>query len=382
MLNHGSFGACPQAVLQQQQWLRTEMEEEPVRFFTRQMQPLLDESRRALAELVGADAGDLVFVRNVTEGVNSVLRSLTFHPGDELLITNHAYNACRNVVEYVAGRTGAKVVVASIPAPVESPQQVIAAVTDKATSQTRLAVVDHLTSPTGVIFPVEEIVHQLHDAGVDTLVDGAHAPGVVSLSLRRIRPAYYVGACHKWLCAPKGAAFLYVRTDRQSRIQPAVISHGLNVSRPGRSRFQDAFDWSGTDDPTPWLCVGEAIRFLSTLSPEGIEGLMKRNHQLAMQARRMLCATLGLRPVCPEEMVGSLAAIHLPDDLPTAPPLDTSTTPTPTHRLSTDLLEQYGIEVPVYHWPSAPQKLLRISAQAYNSLPQYEQLARALARLL
>lgn len=382
MLNHGSFGACPRAVLERQRQLRAQMEREPVRFFTRQMQPLLDEARRGLAALIGADPADVVFVRNATTGVNSVLRSLRFRPGDELLLTNHDYNACRNAVRFVAGRAGAKVLVASVPLPVESTRQVIDAVMSRVTERTRLAVIDHVTSPTAVVFPIEEIVGELKQRNVDTLVDGAHAPGMIALDVVRIGAAYYTGNCHKWLCAPKGAGFLHVRPDRQEGIQPAVISHGLNTPRPGYTRFQDAFDWVGTDDPTPWLCVGEAIRFLETLTSGGIEELMRRNHQLVLGGRQTLCESLGLSPTCPEGMTGSLAAFRLPDDADPAAALDKSTAISPVHRLQVELFERFGIEVPVYHWPAPPQKLLRISAQAYNSPAQYAQLAEALGSLL
>jgi isopenicillin-N epimerase len=382
LLNHGAFGACPRAVLELQQRLRAEMEREPVGFFLRRVQPLLDESRRTLAALVGADPADLVFVRNATTGINSVLRSLEFQPGDELLVTDHGYNACRNAVRYVAQRSGARVVVASLPLSVESPRQVVDAVIARVTGRTRLAVIDHVTSPTAVVFPIQELVRQLHERNVDTLVDGAHAPGMIPLDLGRIGAAYYAGNCHKWLCAPKGAGFLHVRPDRQREIQPAVISHGFNTPRPGYTRFQDAFDWPGTDDPTPWLCVGEAIRFLESLTGGGMEGLMQRNHQLVLEGRRTLCEALDLSPTCPEEMIGSIAAFCLPDDTDAAAALDASTAITPTHRWQLALLDRFGIQVPVYHWPAAPRKLLRISAQAYNSPAQYEQLAAALTSLL
>lgn len=382
MLNHGSFGACPRAVLEVQQRLRAEMEREPVRFFFRQMQPLLDESRRVLAGLIGADPADLVFVRNATTGVNSVLRSLPFRPGDELLLTDHDYNACRNAVRFAAERAGATVVVAPITLPVESPRQVVDAVISRVSRHTRLAVIDHVTSPTAVVFPIEEIVAQLKQRDIETLVDGAHAPSMVPLDVGRIGAAYYTGNCHKWLCAPKGAGFLHVRRDRQQEVQPAVISHGFNTPRPGHTRLQDAFDWVGTDDPTPWLCVGEAIRFLDTLSGGGIEGLMRQNRRLVLDGRRRLCELGELSPTCPEEMTGSMAALRLPDDADPAGALDTSTAIAPVHRLQVELLERFGIEVPVYHWPAAPHKLLRISAQAYNSPAQYEQLAAALGSLL
>jgi len=380
MLNHGSFGACPRTVLARQHRLRRQMEREPVRFLTRELEPLLDQSREALAGLLGAHAADLVFVRNATTGVSAVLRSLRFAAGDELLVTNHAYNACRNALDYVAGQSGASVVVAGVPMPLSSPQQVVDAVVRHVTPRTRLAMLDHVTSPTALVFPLESLVRQLADCGVDTLVDGAHAPGMIPLDLTRLGAAYYAGNCHKWLCAPKGAGFLYVRPDRQDGIQPPVISHGFNTRRPGRSRLHDAFDWPGTDDFTPWVCVGEAIRFLSGIEG-GIEGLMRRNHELALLGRRILCDAVGTPSPCPEEMLGSMAAVPLPDD-PDPAAMDGAAAPTPAYRLQTQLLEECSVEVPVYYWPAAPRRLLRISAQAYNTPEQYRQLAAALPGLL
>ena len=376
MLNHGSFGACPIEVLEVQQRLRRMMEAEPVRFFLREMPPLLDQSRQMLAQWIGARTEDLVFVANATAGVNSVLRSLRFEPGDELLTTGHSYNACGNVARYVAQRAGARLVVVDVPLPVDSPQQVIDAVLAQVTDRTRIAMLDHVTSPTAIIFPVEELVRRLSDLGVDTLVDGAHAPGMVPLDLARIGAAYYTGNCHKWLCSPKGAGFLHVRRDRQEAIQPPIISHGFNQSRPGYTRFQDAFDWPGTADPTPWLCVGHAIGLLDRMVDGGLPELMRRNQQLALAVRGMLCERLHLRAVCSEEMIGAMAAVQLPED--TRPSDD----PILGHRLSRQLLDDFGIEVPVFYWPGPPRALLRISAQAYNHRAQYEQLTEALATLL
>jgi isopenicillin-N epimerase len=216
---------------------------------------------------------------------------------------------------------------------------------------------------------------------VDTLVDGAHAPGMLPLDLKRLDAAYYVGNAHKWLCAPKGAGFLYVRADRQEGLQPPVISHGYNQSRSGYSRFQDAFDWQGTDDPTAWLCISEAIRFLTRLLASGLKGLIERNHELAVAARRMLCERLPLRPTCPEQMLGSMAAMTLPADAKGGLAPEPAA-PASAPRLGSELLERFGIEVPVYYWPATPQAILRISAQAYNSLGQYTRLADALKELL
>ena len=355
---------------------------EPVQFFVREMQPLLDESRECLSRVIGCEAANLVFVSNATAGVNSVLRSLRFRRGDQIVVTDHGYNACRNVAVHVAERDGAEVVVAPLPLVVDDPRQIVDAVLARVTERTRIALVDHVTSPTALVLPIEEIVRELNGRGIDTLVDGAHAPGMVPVDIARIGAAYYTGNCHKWLCSPKGAGFLYARPDRQAGLQPTIISHGFNTSRPGRSRFHDHFDWIGTMDYSPWLSVGEAIRFISTLVEGGFEGLMRRNHELAVAARRLICGRLGLTPIGNEEMLGAMAAIHLPDDADPAAALDHTTTPGPSHRLGRVLWEQYHIEVPVFHFPAAPKKLLRISAQAYNSLEQYEYLADALARLL
>lgn len=381
-LNHGSFGACPLDVLDRQREIQTLLEREPVDFLVRRMTPLLDESRDTLAELIGADPADVVFVQNATAGVNAVLRSLKFQPGDEILVTAHDYNACRNVVRFVAGQTGAVVVEAELPLPVDSPGQVVDAVLTRATPRTRLALLDHITSPTALIFPIAELVAELNRRGIDTLIDGAHAPGMTPLDMKRLGATYYTGNCHKWLCAPKGAGFLHVRSDRQADIQPPIISHGWNRPRPGYSPFQDAFDWPGTLDPSPWLCVGEAIRFVSRLMPGGLAALMERNHALAMLGRRILCQRLGLVPVGQEPMLGSMAAVILPQALALRH-LGSQRPDVPDNvGLHDELLNRHNIEAPTYCWPAAPQTILRISAQAYNEAAHYERLAAALEQML
>ncbi|HUF93187.1 MAG TPA: aminotransferase class V-fold PLP-dependent enzyme [Candidatus Limnocylindria bacterium] len=375
-LNHGSFGACPIEVLRYQAALRAEMEANPVRFLVRELDERLEAARGALAGFVGAEGDDLAFVVNATSGVNAVLRSLDFAPGDELLTTDHAYNACRNALDFVARRAGVTVVVATLPFPVPSAAAVVEAVMAKVTARTRLALIDHVTSATALVLPIERLVAALGARGVDVLVDGAHAPGMVDLDLGALGAAYYSGNCHKWLCAPKGAAFLWVRRDRQAGVRPLTISHGANVTRPGRSRFRLEFDWTGTDDPTPWLTVPAAIEYLGSLVPGGWPALRARNRDLALEARRLLCEAAGTAPPCPDEMVGSIASVRLPDGLtkdigwrrPDA--------------LQGRLYESWGIEVPVMSWPAPPQRLIRISAQLYNRHEHYVRLAEALRKEL
>jgi isopenicillin-N epimerase len=371
-LNHGSFGACPSAILDAQQELRARMERQPVLFLSRELEALLDEARGALATFVDADPDDLAFVPNATTGVNTVVRSLTLARGDELLTTDHAYNACRNALRAME-RVGVRVVTASVPWPSVTASQVVDAVLGAVTERTRLALIDHVTSPTGLIFPVEALVRALEQRGVDTLVDGAHAPGMLPLSIRRIGAAYYTGNCHKWLCTPKGSAFLHVRRDRQDRILPLAISHGFNSNRTDRSRFRLLFDWGGTDDPTPFLCIPHAIRFLGSLLPGGWPELMKRNRTLALEGRAVLCEALRIPEPAPAEMIGSLAAVPLPDSRGPAPEPGSLYDP-----LQRTLYERHRIEVPVFTFPEHPRRLVRISAQLYNSRGQVELLARAL----
>jgi isopenicillin-N epimerase len=232
-----------------------------------------------------------------------------------------------------------------------------------------------VTSPTGIVFPIERLVAALAARGVDALVDGAPAPGMVPLDLVALGAAYYTGNAHKWLCAPKGAAFLYVRPDRQAEIRPLSISHGANSPRTDRSRFRLEFDWSGTDDPSAYLCVPDSIRYLGALVPGGWPELMARNHRLACAARRRLGDALGIAPPSPEAMLGALASVPLPD----AP---SSVRPPQRDPLHLALFDRFRIEVPVMAWPAPPRRLLRVSAQLYNTEADYDRLGAALRELL
>ncbi len=373
-LNHGSFGACPLAILEAQRKYRDQLEREPVRFFVRELELLLDQAREALSRFVGADPQDLVFVPNATTGVNVVLRSLRFSPGDELLITDHAYPACRNSLDYAAERSGTKVVVARLSFPVSSEGVAINSVLSRVTQRTRLAMLDHVTSVTAMVLPVTRLVSELSLLGVDTLVDGAHAPGMVPLDLRSLNAAYYTGNCHKWLCSPKGAAFLHVRRDKQSEIVPLTISHGQSSRRADRSRFRLQFDVNATVDPSPFLCVPDSIAFLEKLLDGGWKALMARNRNAVLAARDTLCRSLQLPKPVPDSMIGSMAAFPLP-------PIDGggAAAPNDLDPLQDELFKRFRIELPVWSGPN-PVRSFRISAQLYNIAKQYEFLAEALGQ--
>jgi len=375
-LNHGSFGACPREVLEHQAALRAEMEAEPVRFLSRELDGRLDQARAALGAFLGADPDDLGFVPNATSGVNAVLRSHAFAAGDELLTTDHAYNACRNALEYVAERMGARVIVVPVPFPVASPEAIIDGVLARVTPRTRLALLDHVTSPTGIVLPIARLCAELGARGVEVLVDGAHAPGMVPLDLATLGATYYSGNCHKWLCAPKGSAFLWVRAERRAEVRPLTISHGANRKKPGRSRFRMEFDWTGTADPTAWLTVPAAIACVGGMLPGGWPAVMARNHALAVEARRLLCAAAGTPPACPDTMLGSLASVILPAGATTDV---VWSRPDP---LQGCLFDHWHIEVPVMSWPAPPRRLIRVSAQLYNAREQFAQLAEALGKEL
>lgn len=366
-LNHGSYGATPIAVLAKQDEIRTRLEREPVRFMNRELQPLLDTARAELAQFVGAEPADLVFVPNATAGVNAVLRSLDLDQHDELLVTDQEYNASRNVLDYVAGLEGAKVVVAEIPFPIASPDVVVERVLEKITDRTRLVLIDHIVSQTALINPVARIIAELRARHIDVLVDGAHAPGQVPLDLRELGATYYTANLHKWVCAPKGAAFLYAKSNRRIGLRPTSISHGANATRTDRSRFHLEFDWTGTFDPSAWLCVPEAIRYIGSIVEGGWPEVMRRNRELALRARDLLCARLQIEHPAPDEMIGSMAAIPVPDG---------------SFEELQDLLFAQNIEVPAMPWPRHPKRLLRISAQLYNEIGDYERLADVLLRVL
>ena len=375
-LNHGSFGACPDFVIKEQRMWQDLMEKEPVQFFEELMPDLLAKSRTALGEFLSCDANDLAFVSNATSGVNTILRSLQFEQGDEILVPNHAYQACRNTIDFVASRWGARVVEVAIPFPIDGPQVVIDLMKSACSERTKLVMIDTVTSPTGLRMPFEELTAFFEGKGVEVLLDAAHGIGMIPLNLEKLGASYVTSNCHKWLCAPKGSAFLYVRSDKQSKIQPLTISHGHSFPLGDTTRFRHEFDWTGTQDISGWCAIPAVIEGMAELVDGGWEAIMQHNHDLAIKGRDILCGSLGIEQPCPNEMIACISTIQLPGEIPAKEKMHE---PDPLHHV---LSEIYNIQVPVWSWPSPEGRYLRISAQLYNSVEQYELLADALVNEL
>ncbi len=358
-LNHGSFGATPREVLAVQSDLRQQLESQPVRFMSRELPQRLAQAASALARFVGALPADLVFVENATAGCNAVLGSLHLKPGDEVLITDHIYPAVRNALRHVCAQSGALLVEAVLPFPVGGPQEVLDAVIAKLSSCTRLVVLDLITSPTATILPVAEITRAAKAAGAQVLVDAAHAPGHIDFDVATLGADWVTGNAHKWLFAPKGAAFLWADPQVQSDLHPPVISHGYGKG------FQTEFAWIGTRDPSAWLAVPAAIDFYRRI---GDRAIRTHNRDLARRAAELLVERFATLAASPAAMRGAMATVALPGSLPGD--IDTA------KALNVRLWERHRIEVPIFAF--AGRLWVRISAQVYNELSDYERLAEAL----
>ncbi|MGH8916087.1 MAG: aminotransferase class V-fold PLP-dependent enzyme [Acidimicrobiia bacterium] len=371
-LNHGSFGAVLEEAMERQSEWRARFEENPTRFVARDLPSAMERAREAVAGFVGADPAGIAPVRNATTGIASAVRSMEpmLEPGDQLLTTAHDYNAIRQILDFTGRRTGAEVVVAAVPFPIEAPSQVTDAVLDSVTSRTKLALIDHITSPTALVYPIESIVGAL-EPEIPVIVDGAHGPGQVSLDLDRLGASWYTGNLHKWVCAPKGSAFLRTRSDRLEMTVPTVISHGYNapVDEP-EDRYALLFDWLGTDDFSAWAVIPDVLSLVGGLEAGGWEAVMKHNHELALDGRRIVAEAVGTDLPAPDEMVGAMAAILLHDNPGPDPGGDLSP-------LMGELLDK-GFATIAMNWPRWPHQLLRISAHHYNTVADFRSLAEAL----
>jgi isopenicillin-N epimerase len=364
-LNHGSFGACPRPVFEVYQAWQRELELEPVAFLGRRFPELMADARSRLADYVGADPLDLVYVPNATTGVNIVARSLDLGPGDEVLVTDHIYGACDRTWRFVGGRAGATVRHVSIDLPVTTHEEVVEKVWSAVNERTKLIFLSHITSVTGLVLPVRELCRRAREAGVLCLVDGAHAPGQIDLDVADVGADFYTGNCHKWLCAPKGAAFLHARREVQPLLEPLVVSWGYEAEEPGPSRFVDEHEYTGTRDIAAYLAVPAAIDFQEQHDWPAVR---ERCHELLRETRARLLEMDGFRAIHPDQegWYCQMEAVEIPqcDD----------------DAVKMALFEQYSIEALVRNW--GDRSILRVSIQGYNTRQDVERLLDALPRVL
>ncbi len=358
-LNNGSFGACPSAVLAVQDESRAEMERQPVAFFADVVPVRLRESAARLAAFLGAPADEIVFVENATAGMNAVLRSLAFAPGDEILTTDHVYGAVHQVLMHLERKSGVRIVEAKLPWPARDAAAIVAAVEQALTPRTRLLVIDHIASRSALILPVAELAELARAHGVRVLVDGAHAPGQLALDVPSLGADWVIGNCHKWLFAPKGAAFLWAHAEAQEDLHPAVISHGYGKG------FIAEFDWIGTRDPSAWLAVPAAIAFFESLGPARVRS---RNHALAMAMAETLANAWGTELGASHELFAAMATIRLPGTRPASWEAG--------RELRRRLWTEHRVEVPIM--PVGDALWARISAQIFNVPQDFVRLAKVI----
>ncbi len=369
-LNHGSFGACPRPVFDEYQRWQLALERQPVEFLGRRITRLMAAARAALADYLGAAADEVVYFPNPTTALNVVAHSLRLGPGDEVLATDHEYGALDRTWRFLSRRAGFDYVRRPVALPLTTPAAFADHFWAGVTARTRAIFISHLTSSTALIFPVQEICRRARQAGLLTIVDGAHAPGQLPLDLRALGADVYAGAAHKWLCGPKGSAFLYARPAVQAWLAPLVISWGWESDEPSSSQFVDYHEWQGTRDMAAFLATPAAIRFQAEHAWDQVRA---ECHALVRQARDRINALTGLPPLCPDspEWFRQMAAVRLPLTDTSRPAL---------RAFQARLYDEYRVEVPVYAWNDQP--LMRISVQGYNTQADVDALVAALKVLL
>jgi isopenicillin-N epimerase len=368
-LNHGSYGAVPKKVQTQKEKNSAEIERNPSDFLARRLPALLDNQRQILSQWLNADPDSVALVANATTGVGAVLSSLDWTAGDEIVFHTHGYGWVRQGLANLSRRCGVVVREAAIPWPEVSVGSIVEAFARELSPRTRLLICDHVTSPTALVFPVAKIVALAREASVPVLVDGAHAPGFVPLDLTILDADFYTGNLHKWVCAPRGSAFLSVKPQWRKKIFPQALSYAGGVTNPRRDdSFAGYFSWNGTNDFSSWLSISAALDFNNEL---GWETLFSKRKKLLFEARDFLKHTLGLSNQTPVSDSLQSAMTTLPWPLRSEVVPDVSL----AQALSAELLQSEKIEVPVMCF--ADRIWFRISVQAYNRMSDYEKLARA-----
>jgi isopenicillin-N epimerase len=367
-LNHGSFGATLIPVLEALHDWQLRLEAEPVRFLARDLWRYLAQARQELGSYLNVPPNSLAFIPNATYGVNIVARSIHLNPGDEILGTNHEYGACQKTFEYVCRSTNAHYRIQPISVPANSVENIVDDLWRGVTKKTKLMFISHISSPTAIHLPIAEICRRAREAGILTLIDGAHAPGQINVDLSDIDADYYTGNCHKWMLGPKGSGFLYTKPEWQDMIEPLVVSWGWQADPEFStgSQYLDHLQWMGTDDPSPFLAVPAAIEFMKLNNwPE----IQRRCQQLLFSAVHQLeqhYSTANLSKIG-AQFNQQMAAIELPEHLQ-------------METVKTTLYEKYNIEVYCYQWEG--KNIIRVSIQAYNTVEDIEKLLAALDQII
>jgi isopenicillin-N epimerase len=362
-LNHGSFGATPKVVFQEYQRVQRELENHPVKFLARELEGRLNQARQVLAKYLQATASNLIFVSNVTIAINIVARNLQLGPGDQVLTSDHEYGAMDRLWRFLSKRRGFEYIIRKVPTPVNSQEEIIEAIWRGVTDQTHVIFISHITSPTALRMPVDEICHRAREESILTVIDGAHAPGQIDLELDALGADFYGANLHKWLCAPKGSGFLYAKPEHHETLEPLIVSWGWESEKPGISLLADYHEWQGTRDPAAFLAVPTAIEFQQE---HDWSNLRKGCHQLALAFQVKIAELTGIDPLSSPAFFEQMVSVQLPE--------------VETEVLQSRLYDEYKLEIPVFLWNGVP--LIRISVQGYNTRSDIERAIEAIRNLL
>jgi isopenicillin-N epimerase len=371
-LNHGSFGATPTKVLEKQHQLQLENEASSIEFYIDKLPDLINASKSVLANFVGTSKNNIAFVQNTTTGVNTILNSLATNEGDEWLTTNHAYGACAHAFNHYANKNKCLVNVANINYPITNKFQILESIEKSITPKTTIALIDYVTSASAIIIPIPEIIEMLHSKGIQVIVDAAHCPGMIDINLQQLKPDYLIANCHKWICSPKGSAFIYVAPQHQSMIHPLVISHYNDMAPNSDAHWSNQFMWDGTHDYSAYICVKDALEYMPSIINGGWQTIKTKNHELVWTAATKIANAFNVDIPAPKEMIGSICNIPMPNGEAPSRKFHSNVA------LKNLLFAKYNIEVPVFMFPTAPTQWLRISAQLYNCMDQYDYLLECL----
>jgi len=362
-LNHGSFGSCPKIIFDEYQEWQKVLERQPVKFLTNDLYKYLKISREKLSEFVGCQEDEIVFFQNPTHAISCVMQSLDLEQGDEVLMTNHEYGALIRAWEEWGKQKKIKIIQKDIPTPVHSKDDFIRLFLSGVSSKTKVIFMSHITSATALKFPVKEIITAVKDKGILTIIDGAHVPGHIPLNINNLECDFYTGACHKWLCAPKGTSFLFVKKEHQKWMRPHVYSWGKAGDDPGPSEFLQDFQWQGTRDMSAFLTIPKAIKFYHKI----IRPNQNKCKEIIKDTGRIFTQILGTKPIYSNsEWIEQMVSHKLPNEAP--------------DKLKEILWHDYNIEIPIFEWNNS--NYIRISFQIYNSPNDIDQLINALKSLI